>query len=364
MSKVRRNKDMPTLSYDYLHRIVYNIYKAVGTPEEEARIVANHQVSADLAGHPSHGVILLPVYIERIKKGYIVPGAQFEIVSETPTTARINGHWGFGFVVTEKAIRLAIEKAKTQNVSAVTVFYQSHIGRLGDYALMAAKEGLVGLITADSGAGGKRVVPFGGREKRLGTNPISIAFPSNLEAPFFMDMATSTVASGKINVASSRNEKVPFGWILDKEGNPTTDPDDYYNGGALLPLGADRGHKGYCLSSVVEIFSGILTGIGFGLDPKKWEEKHGVEFRHNDGCFISLFKVEAFRPLEEFKNEVTEFAKYLKSSPPANGFKEVFYPGEPEWLNKKRQLKEGIFIDEKTWRKICEIAQQYKLKVV
>jgi uncharacterized oxidoreductase len=352
---------MPKFSFDYLRRVAYSIYKAAGVPEEEARIVANHQVRADLVGHPSHGVILLPVYMERIEKGHIVPGANFEVVKETPTTARINGNWGFGFVVTEKAMRMAIEKAKTQNVAAVTVFYQSHIGRIGEYAQMAAKEGMIGLITADSGAGGKRVVPFGGKEKRLGTNPISIAFPSNLEAPFFMDMATSTVASGKINVARARKEKVPPGWIIDKEGDPTVDPNDYYDGGALLPVGADRGHKGYCLSSVVEIFSGVLTGMGFGIDGKDWEARHGLEHRHNDGCFIAVFKVEAFRPLEEFKSEVTDFAKFLKSSTPAKGFEEVLYTGETEWLNEQRQLKEGIFIDEETWGKITGLAKEYEL---
>lgn len=355
---------MPTLSIEYLHGLVYDIYKAAGTPDDEARIVASHQVNADLAGHPSHGVILLPVYFERIRNGHIVPGARFEVVKETPTTATVNGHWGFGFVVTEKAMRIAIEKAKSHNVSAVTVYYQSHIGRLADYAIMAAREGLIGLITADSGAGGKQTVPFGGRERRLGTNPISIAFPSNLEAPFHMDMATSTVASGKIRVARSRNEKVPLGWILDNKGRLTDNPEEYYNGGALLPFGADRGHKGYCLSSMVEVFSGILTGMGFGLNPDKWEETHGTEFRHNDGCFIALFNVEAFRPLEEFKEEVTEFAKYLKSSPPAEGFTEVLYPGEPEWLNRERHMKEGIFIDEHTWKEISRIAKEYDVQIV
>lgn len=352
---------MPTFTHNYLRDLCFNIFKAAGTPEEEAQIVSRHLVKANLAGHDSHGVIQIPVYIDRIKRGHIIPGAPFEIVHETPTTAKINGNWGFGFVVTEKAMRLAIEKAREQNVAAVTIFYQSHIGRIGYYPLMAAQEGMIGLTTADSGSGRKSVVPFGGSARRLGTNPISLAIPSNLEAPVLLDMATSTVASGKLRVARERNQEVPLGWIIDKEGNPTTDPHKMIEGGSILPLGGIRGHKGYSLSFIVEILSGILTGIGFGVDPAEFEKRHGIEHRHNDGCFIAVFNVEAFQPLDEFKQAVTEFAKYVKSSPPSKGFNEVLYPGEPEWLNEQKNLKDGIFIEESTWKKIERLIKEYKL---
>lgn len=355
---------MPTIPHEYLHRASYQILKAVGVPEEEAQIVANHQVKANLVGHDSHGVILLPTYVERIKKGHIVPGAPFEVVRETSTTARINGHWGFGFVVTEKAMRMAIEKAKVHNVASATVYYQSHIGRLGDYSTMAAQEGMIGLITADSGAGPKAVAPFGGSDRRLGTNPISIGIPSDLPGPVLLDMASCTVAEGKINVARAGKKKVPLGWIVDKEGNPTTDPNDFFSGGSILPVGGERGHKGYALSFIVEVFSGILTGMGFGNDPKAWEARHGVEFRHNDGCFISVFNVEAFRPLKDFKQDVADFVKFVKSSPPAKGFKEVLYPGEPEWLSEQKRLKEGIPIEDETWRRITGLIKEYGLESI
>ena len=165
---------MPVFSHDYLHKVASHIYRAEGASDEEARIVANHQVKANLVGHDSHGVILLPVYVERIRIGHLIPGAPFVVEKESPTTACINGNWGFGFVVTEKAMGMAIEKARANNVAAITVYRQSHIGRLGDYATMAAEEGMIGLITADSGAGPKAVAPFGGRERRLGTNSICI----------------------------------------------------------------------------------------------------------------------------------------------------------------------------------------------
>ncbi len=353
---------MPTVSHEYLSLVVFNIFKAAGAPEEEARTVANHLVKANLVGHDSHGVIRIPAYIEDVRKKRIVPGARCEVVKETPTTACINGHWGFGFVVAEKAVRIAIQKAKAQNVATVTVFYQSHIGRLGGYSTIAAQEGMIGLITADSGAGPKTVAPFGGRERRLGTNPISIAIPSNLDGPVLLDMATSAVAVGKLGVARARKEQVAPGWIIDKEGNPTGDPNAYYAGGAILPLGGDQGHKGYALSFMVEVLSNILTGMGFGMGAKEWEARHGVEYRLNDACFISVFNVEAFYPLEDFKREVTGLARYIKTSQPARGSAEVLYPGEIEWRNEQKRRSEGIFIEDKTWGSIESLIKEYGIE--
>lgn len=355
---------MPTFSHEYLERVAFHIYQAAGVPEAEARTVANYQVLANLVGHDSHGIILLPSYLDRIRRGHLVPGAPFEVVRETATTARINGHWGFGFVVTEKAMRMAIAKAKAHNVAGVTVFYQSHIGRLGTYPVMAAAEGMIGVITADSGAGGKQVAPFGGRERRLGTNPFSIAIPSNLEGTVLLDMATSAVASGKINLARVRKESVPLGWIIDQEGHPTTDPNDFRAGGALLPMGETQGYKGYGLSVVVEVLSGILTGMGFGVDRAAWETRHGIEYRHNDGCFITVFNVDAFYPLDDFKRDVTDFVKSLKSSKPAQGFDEVLYPGEPEWRTEQKRRRDGIFVEDETWTKIAALIETYQLKSV
>ena len=257
---------MPVFTPEYLHKVAYHIYRAKGASEHEADTVATHQVKANLTGHDSHGVIHITEYVDRINRGHIVPGAAFEVEKEAPCTAVINGNWGFGFVVTERAMGMAIEKAKTHGVAAITIHHQSHIGRLGDYPTMALKEGMIGLITADSGAGPKAVAPFGGRARRLGTNPICIGMPSDLEGPVLLDMATSAVAAGKISLARTRRESVPPGWLIDKEGNPTTDPSDYFAGGAILPVGADQGHKGYGLSFMVEVFSGLLTGLGFGLD--------------------------------------------------------------------------------------------------
>lgn len=344
---------MPIFQDNYLYEVCHSIFQALGASKEESTIVSTHLVKANLVGHDSHGVIQVPIYAERIKIGHIIPGAPIDILDETDTTARIKGNWGFGYVVTEKAMNMAIEKARTHGVSAITVSLQSHIGRLGDYSTMAANEGMIGLITADSGKGPKAVAPFGGRERRLGTNPICIGVPSNLKGPVLLDMATSSVAAGKISLAMSRKQSIPSTWIVDKEGNPTTNPSDYFNGGALLPLGADQAHKGYGLSFMVEMFSGILTGLGFGIDP---------EGRHNDGCFIAVFNVSSFRPLKEFKNEVEEFAAFIKTSAPANGFKEVLYPGELEWRTETERRRTGIFVEDETWEQIRDLAKENGLK--
>jgi uncharacterized oxidoreductase len=200
---------MPTVSAERLHRLAVLLYEHAGVSSADARVVADHHVEANLAGHDSHGIHLLPTYLDRIQKGHIVPGAPIEILDETPTTARIDGHWGFGQVVSTRAMELCIEKARRHKVAIVSVFRQSHVGRLGDYPLMAARADLVGVMMCDSGQAPKQVAPFGGREARLGTNPLSIAFPSDLEAPVLIDMATSAAAGNKVMVAIARKESTP-----------------------------------------------------------------------------------------------------------------------------------------------------------
>jgi uncharacterized oxidoreductase len=309
-----------------------------------------HIVGANLVGHDSHGVIQIPTYIDRIKAGHIVPGAPWEIVRESPATTVVDGHWGFGYVANERAMRLTIDKAKTANVAAATVFRQGHIGRVASYTLMAADAGMIGLCTADSGRSPKAVAPFGGREARLGTNPISIAVPSDLAGPLYLDMATSAAAAGKVALAVARNEPVPDGWVIGSDGRPTNDPRQLRQGGALLPVGGSEGYKGYGLSVMVEILCGLLTGLGFGVEPTG---------RHNDGCFMAVFKVDAFRPLAEFKKEVGELAAYLKATAPAEGSSGVYYPGEIEHLREQDRRENGIEVEGTTWYKLRSLAEGY-----
>jgi uncharacterized oxidoreductase len=217
---------------------------------------------------------------------------------------------------------------------------------------MAAREGMIGIATADSGRSPKAVAPFGGREARLGTNPISIAMPSDLDGPLYLDMATSAAAAGKIALAVARNQPVPDGWIIGSDGKPTNDPRQLRQGGALLPVGGSEGYKGYGLSVMVEILCGLLTGLGFGVEPTG---------RHNDGCFMAVFNVEAFRPLAQFKKEIGEFAAYLKATKPAEGSNGVYYPGEIEHLREQDRRTNGIEVEDATWYKLRSLAEDYGL---
>jgi uncharacterized oxidoreductase len=343
---------MPIVQADRLTKIGAALLRAAGASKDEADAVAVGCINANLAGHDSHGIIAIPTYIDRIKVGHIVPGEKWTIVQESAATTVIDGHWGFGFYVNAKAMALTIEKAKTSNVAACTVFRQSHVGRLAAYPLMAARAGMIGIATADSGRSTKVVAPFGGREARLGTNPISIAVPSDLDGPIYLDMATSAVAAGKVALAAARGEEIPHGWVVGKDGKLTTDPNALRQGGALLPLGGTEGYKGSGLAAMVEILCGILTGLGFGVEPTG---------RHNDGTFMAVFNVEAFRPLKDFKKEVADFARYLNATPPSEGSRGVLYPGEIENRTEQERRKSGVDVEDATWDKLKKLASEYNL---
>jgi uncharacterized oxidoreductase len=343
---------MPVIQATELATLATAIYRAAGTPEEHAEIVVAHQVGANLAGHDSHGVALLPSYVQRIERGHIQPSARPTVLRETPTTLAVNGQWGFGPVVSEWTMARCIDKARTMHLAMATIREQSHVGRLADYPLMAVRAGFIALMFCDSGQSPKLVAPFGGREVRLGTNPLCIAFPSDLPGPVFLDMATSAVAAGKLMVARARKQPIPLGWVLDRQGRPTTDPNDYYDGGIMLPLGGAEGHKGYGLSFAVETLASLLPGLGFGIDPQG---------RHNDGSCLLVLDPEPFMSLPAFKAEVAAFVQYLKATPPAEGFSEVLYPGEQEYRTEQQRRQDGIPIEEETWGRIAAVAERFGL---
>lgn len=341
---------MYLVTHGGLTRLAQAIYESAGAPQAHARIVADHQVGANLAGHDSHGIQLLPTYIERIDRGHIVPDAEPVVIRESPTSLFVNGQWGFGSVVSEWTTRRTMEKAREVGVAVASIREQSHVGRLADYPLMAAGEGFIAMIMCDSGQAPKQVAPFGGREARLGTNPLCIALPSSLAGPVFIDMATSSAAMSKLKVARARGLPIPAGWMVDKDGRPSTDPNDYFDGGTLLPLGGAEGHKGYGLSVAVETLAAILPGLGFGVDP---------EGRHNDGLFLLVIDPGVFRSREEFRRDVDEFVAYLKETPPAVGFDEVLYPGELEYRTELKRRESGIPVDPPTWKAVLAIAERF-----
>lgn len=343
---------MPIFSASQLIDVGTKIFLAAGAPLEEARLVSEFLVKANLAGHDSHGIIRVIQYVNDIEKGIIKPGANIEIVNETPSTAILNGNWGFGQVVAKRAMDLAIEKAKGNAISVVCVYNCNHIGRLADYAVMASENDMIGVVMANST---KIVAPFGGRERMLSTGPICFAFPSYLEFPLVIDIATSVVAEGKVRVALHKGEKIPLGWIIDKDGNPSNNPKDLYDGGAILPLGGDEhGHKGFGLGLAIEILSGILTGAGCAYE----------ETKRGNGVFIEVINVERFMPVEEFKRRVGDLVKVIKGSKTRPGFKEILIPGEPEYLTEKVRLRDGIYVPEKTWEEIVNLAKKLGLSQI
>jgi len=346
---------MPTITVDALTIFAREVYEAAGAPAAIAQTVAKHQVTANLVGHDSHGVQLLPTYVDRIDKGHIKPTMDPVVVKETPTTLFVNGQWGFGPHISEWTMRKLIEKARTSQVAVGSIREQSHVGRVAGYPTMATAEGFISMMMADSGQSPKMVAPFGGREPRLGTNPICIAFPSNLPGPVFIDMATSAVANGKLDVARAKGQPVPLGWLLDKDGKPSTDPEAQKKGGVMLPLGGPEGHKGYGLSFAVETLAAILPGLGFGID---------LQGRHNDGVFMLVMNPDAFREGGDFKSEVDAFAKYLKDTPTQEGFKEVLYPGEIEYRVSQTRERDGVPIDDTTWARLEGVASRFGLTLV
>ena len=217
---------MPNFTQNQLQKITRDIFEAGGVPSDEATIIGELLVASNLAGHDSHGVIRIPQYIGLIASGLIQPGAPLEIERESPSHALINGNWGFGHVIAQKAMSLAIEKAKSSTISAISVYNCNHIGRIGSYPLMAAEADMVGITMVNAGGTALYVAPFGGRDGRLATNPIAIATPTREGHPILLDITSSVVAQGKIRVAVNRGDAVPLGWLINNEGEPTQDPGD------------------------------------------------------------------------------------------------------------------------------------------
>lgn len=348
---------MPNFTPDQLQKICTAIFKGVGAPEKIATLVSRSLVLNNLVGHDSHGVIRIPSYVNMVQKGKIKPDAKIEIIKETTVTAILDGNWGFGQVIGKHGMNFAIEKAERNNIGIVCLIHCNHLGRLGEYAMMAAEKNLIGMAVCNSGPPGGLVVPYGGRDPVLSTNPISFAVPAREMDTFLLDFATSQRAEGKIRVAYNKGENVPEGWIIDEEGRPTTDPKDFYDRvgkeirfrGAILPFGE---YKGYGLSMLVDILGGALSGAGVTSLP---------EYQGGNGAFMLALNIEGFRPLEEFLDTMDRFLKRVKSVTPAPGFDEVLFPGEPEFKTKAKREKEGINISQKTWKDIQNIARELGL---
>jgi len=341
---------MLLISSQELRGRIYEIFCAAGSPSPIAERVADSLVESNLTGHDSHGVIRVPSYIEGIRKGTLQPNGHIQVVRESATTALLDCGWTFGQVACSRGMEISISKAREHDIGMVVLHHCNHTGRIGEYAVTAAEQGFIGLVFCNGSVPGGFVAPFGGIGRALGANPLAWALPREREKPIFLDFATSIVAHGKIMVAADKGEKVPEGWILDKEGRPTTNPRDMLEGGPLLPFG---GYKGYCLSVLIELLGGGLSGVGFPLVPGyKWDQ----------GTALIAIRIEAFRPREEFHRMVEEFVGQLKSVPRSPDCPEILLPGEPEWRCKAQREREGIPLSEATWDRVKETAKSLGLK--
>ena len=327
-----------------LTRFVAATFRAAGATEADADCVAQALVAADLEGHPSHGVIRAPPYLQAIEEGSLDLQAQPEVVGDDGATARVDGHDGFGQVAGRFAIEVAIAKAREHGVATVALVRSSHVGRLGDYVALAAAEGMVGLgfCTATGPAG--RVAPFGGREPIFGTNPLAIAVPSADGRPVLLDFATSVVAEGKLQLALNKGESIPEGWLLSPDGEPTTDPSDHYVGGPLLAFG---GHKGSGLAIVNDLLGGILAGKGTPALP-------GLV--SGNGVLFVVIDVRRLQPVADFLAGVAAHSRMIRSAAPASGFDAVMVPGDPERRAAAEHERHGIPIDAATWKALTEAA--------
>ena len=342
---------MPVFKAEALKRLSKEIFVAYGAPDEEAELVSEFLVKANLCGHDSHGVIRVIQYVKAIENGVLKPSANIDVVRETRSSALLKGNWGFGQVVAKRAMELAIEKAEKATVSVVCAFDLYHVGRLADYTMLAAEKNMIGVAMVNSTP---MVAPYGGVERLISTAPISYAFPTGKENPFVLDIATSVCAEGKVRVSLHKGEKLTEGFIIDKNGNPSTDPADLYEGGAILPLGGDLvGYKGFGLGLVVEVMGGILSHAKCAYEADK----------KGNGVFFEVINIEDFIPVDEFKDRIDALIRRIKTSRLRPGFKEILLPGEPELRTAAKRRKEGIYLPERTWKEMMEIAEKKNVDV-
>lgn len=335
---------------ELLKRLSEALFKAAGTPEAHAKTVSEIIVASSLHGVDSHGVRAIPGYISNIKKGQIKPNATISILKETETTAMLDDGGGFGFVVGKKAMEMAISKAKKYKMGSVGVKGPGHIGALFYYSLMAVREDMIGFTICRGGGHG--AAPYGGVEGRLGINPLCIGIPAGKERPIILDMATTGVAMGHLDVMAVRGQKAPEGWLIKKDGTWSTDPGSYRTGeSAPVCFGYPSSeYKGYGLSVIIEAWAGAI-GFGCSLDEKGF------------GHVFTAIDPTGYCTIDEFKAHIDSMISHMKTSAKRPGFKEILLPGEPEWIEEDKRRAEGIFVDDPWWNSILTTAKSLGVDV-
>ena len=349
---------MPNIAPDDLIKLATDIFVAAGVPAGDADVVARMLADANLMGLDSHGVVRVSQYVGNIGNGSIVPGAEVTVAEKSATTAIVDGNWNFGQVAASRAARWAIDKARQQGLGCAVLRRCRHVGRVGAYTEMAAEADCIGLATCSAGSEGHWVAPFGGREGRLSTNPISFAAPTE-DQPIVMDFSTSAAPEGKVRLFRDTGRPLPEPWVVDKHGKATTDPNDLYDAsgartGAILPFGGEQGYKSFGLSLMVQILSGALG------DPSWMNE--GAESMANTMWFLAI-DIGAFMPAADFHAEMTRMANYIQSSQAAAGSDGVIMPGQREADVMEERQRTGIPIAEGIWQQLLDAAQTVGLDV-
>jgi uncharacterized oxidoreductase len=342
---------MPTIKHHPLREFGYTIFQKAGVPEEQARILTDHLVEANLMGHDSHGVMHIPGYVRQLLAGTMQPVGNHQIVRETPVSLVINANRSIGIVLAYRAMELAVARAKEHTLGAVAVHQATHIGRLGAFPPLAAAQDCIGLLMLNGG--GRFTAPFGGTGRRLPPNPIAISVPTWHGPAMMLDMTTSMVAGGKVNVAAARQQPVPEGWLVDQAGQAVTDPNRFRDDDvAMLPLGGPLGHKGYGLAMMIDAIAGGLSWAGCSSDPPT---------RGGSGFLMLAIKIESFIEVAEYKKEVQRLIDWVKSSPTMPGVDKIYLPGEIEAEKWRTNEAGGIFIEESTWQNLADLAAELQV---
>ncbi|RDD53316.1 MAG: Ldh family oxidoreductase [Candidatus Korarchaeota archaeon NZ13-K] len=342
-----------TVRYEELLGFVSSVFSRLGVPDEDARVVAENLVAADLRGIESHGVARLRRYVEGIRRGAVKVRPNIRVVSEGPSFALVDGDSGLGQVVGSFSMRLAIRKARESGLGFVTVRMSNHYGIAGYYAMMALDHDMIGVSMTNSRP---LVAHTGALGKWLGTNPIAVAAPTVRPPPFVLDMATSVAPIGKMEEYSRLRRKVPLGWGIDSQGRPCDDPDVIMREGALLPLGGlgevFGGHKGYGLALMVEIFTSVLSGAAMLREVGQTEAPRPA----NVGHFFMAIDISRFMPVEEFKERMERLREALKGAPLHPEFERIWIHGEKSYLTSLRRMEEGIPVHRRVFEEMRQIA--------
>lgn len=353
---------MPRIQIEPLKEFTVNTFEKLGMPRENAEITADVLLASDRRGISSHGVARLKRYVDGIKKGIMKAEVEPTFLKETPTTLLVDGNAGMGQVISVKTMRRVIEKAKENGMAAAVIRNSNHYGIAGYTAMMASEHDLIGFSATNSAP---LVVPTFGKDAALGTNPIAIAVPADKERPFVLDMATSTVPRGKLEVYNRAGKELPPTWATDETGVSTTDPARVLKnlleraGGGLSPLGGageeGRGYKGYDLSALVDILSGGLALASMGT------EVYGKKGEPPDVChFLAALDPAAFGETDAFKKKMDSFIGMLKNIPKAEGAERIWVAGEKEAEAEDRNTNE-VDIDEPTLENLRKIAEELGL---